>query len=69
MMDFMLENDGFYANNDGSSRYDIYLRPWIAYVGAMASHNSVVNGRTCHSSTVSNLMNTIYTANFFRKRF
>ena len=51
-----------YGDADGSpadvsipTLYDVYLRPWKAYVkaggrGCMASHNSV-NGRPCHSSS------------------
>lgn len=47
--------DGAPADVSIPTLYDIYLRPWIAYVaaggrGAMASHNSV-NGRPCHSSS------------------
>ena len=47
--------DGSPADVSIPTLYDIYLRPWKAYVkaggrGCMASHNSV-NGRPCHSST------------------
>ena len=46
--------DGAPADVSIPTLYDIYLRPWKAYVeaggrGVMASHNSV-NGRPCHSS-------------------
>lgn len=47
--------DGAPADVSIPTLYDIYLKPWKAYVaaggrGAMASHNSV-NGRPCHSSS------------------
>lgn len=46
--------DGAPADVSIPTLYDIYLKPWAAYVaaggrGAMASHNSV-NGQPCHSS-------------------
>lgn len=47
--------DGAPADVSIPTLYDVYLKPWKAYVnaggrGAMASHNSV-NGRPCHSSS------------------
>lgn len=46
--------DGAPADMSIPTLYDVYLRPWKAYIeaggrGAMAAHNSV-NGRPCHSS-------------------
>ena len=49
------DHDGAPADVGISKLYDVYLRPWKAFVsaggrGAMAAHNSV-NGIPCHSST------------------
>eukprot|EP01060_Flectonema_neradi_P011726 TRINITY_DN18739_c0_g1_i1.p1 TRINITY_DN18739_c0_g1~~TRINITY_DN18739_c0_g1_i1.p1 ORF type:complete len:821 (+),score=143.70 TRINITY_DN18739_c0_g1_i1:56-2518(+) len=49
------DHDGAPADVSISKLYNVYLRPWKAYVeaggrGAMAAHNSV-NGDPCHSSS------------------